>query len=234
MFPVLLFALEHRAARSASRYHGCRASAHRVRRPPSQSPAHWSAAHPGASTMSRSAPWSSPCIERTGFPADHLAHGARGTARRLKDKQPNAWGAAFEVAVGVYFILWWCGLVPFPSLLRQREGADPLARSDLGRVWWPVLALMVARLVYNLVQWLRPRWKVVRACCRSAPRRAGSRPGYLYQAGHWLTASGTLPADQLADIDHGVNIGIHWAIVAAARSRCCSAARNCGGSTRRA
>ena len=153
-------------------------------------------------------------LERTGFPADHLAKWRPQDLPEVKDKQPNVWGSAFEVAIGVYFILWWCGLVPFPAYYGNVKGLvltpDPIWTA----VWWPVLALMVARLVYNVVQWLRPRWKMVQAALAVGTAAGGlALLGVIFQAGHWITASGTLPADQLADINQGVNVGIHWAII---------------------
>jgi hypothetical protein len=153
-------------------------------------------------------------LERTGFPAEHLDKWRPQDLPEVKDKQPNVWGSAFEVAIGVYFILWWCGLVPFPTYNGNVKGLiltpDPIWTT----IWWPVLALMVARLVFNLIQWLRPRWKAVLAMLAVATAAGGLGLAYvIYQAGHWLTASGTLPADKLAQIDRGVNIGIHWAIV---------------------
>ena len=153
-------------------------------------------------------------LERTGFPADYLRKWRPQDLPEVKDKQPNPWGSAFEVAVGVYFILWWCGLVPFPTYYSNAKGLilspDPIWTA----IWWPVLALMVARLVFNLVQWVRPRWKAVLAVLSVATAAGGLGLAYvIYQAGHWLTAKGTLPAGQLAEIDHGVNIGLQWAIV---------------------
>jgi hypothetical protein len=154
-------------------------------------------------------------LERTGFPAEHLAKWRPQELPEVKDKQPNAWGSAFEVAIGVYFILWWCGVVPFPTYYSNVKGLvltpDPIWTA----LWWPVLALMVARLVYNVVQWLRPRWKMVQAAFAVGTAAGGlALLGVIFQAGHWMTASGTLPADQLGDINQGVNIGIHWAIIA--------------------
>ena len=97
-------------------------------------------------------------LERAGFPADHLRQWRPEQLPEPRDRQPSRWGSAFEVAVGLYAILWWCGVVPLPLLYTNVKGLtltpDPFWMS----LWWPVLALMVARLVYNVVQWLRPRW----------------------------------------------------------------------------
>jgi hypothetical protein len=153
-------------------------------------------------------------LERTGFPAEHLAKWRPQELPEVKDKQPSTWGSAFEVAVGVYFILWWCGVVPFPTYYGNVKGLTLTADPVWMTVWWPVLALMVARLIFNLIQWLRPRWKIVLAALAVGTAAGGlALLSVVYQAGHWMTAGGTLPADQLAEIDQGVNIGIHWAII---------------------
>jgi len=153
-------------------------------------------------------------LERTGFPAEHLAKWRPQDLPEVKDKQPNVWGSAFEVAIGVYFILWWCGWVPFPAYFGNTKGLILTPDPIWTLLWWPVLALMVARLVFNLIQWLRPRWKGAQALLAIGTGAGGLGLAYvIHRAGHWLTASGTLAADKLAQIDRGVNVGIRWAIV---------------------
>ena len=153
-------------------------------------------------------------LERTGFPANHIAKWRPQDLPEVKDKQPSAWGAAFEVAVGGYAILWWCGLVPFPGYHSNVRGLTLTPDPIWAALWWPVLALMVARLVYNVVQWLRPRWKLLRGVLSVATAAGGlALLGIIYQAGHWLTAGGTIPGGDIAEIDRSVNLGIRWAIV---------------------
>lgn len=153
-------------------------------------------------------------LERTGFPADHVAKWRPQELPEVKDKQPSVWGSAFEVAVGVYFILWWCGLVPFPGYYSNVKGLTLTPDPIWAALWWPVLALMVARLICNVVQWLRPRWKMVRGVLSVATAAGGlALLGIIYQAGHWLTAGGTIPGGDIAEIDRSVNLGIRWAIV---------------------
>jgi hypothetical protein len=153
-------------------------------------------------------------LERTGFPANHVAKWRPQELPEVKDKQPSTWGSAFEVAAGVYFILWWCGLVPFPGYYSNVKGLTLTPDPIWAALWWPVLALMVARLVYNVVQWLRPRWKLVRGVLSIATAAGGlALLGLIYQAGHWLTAGGTIPGGDIAEIDRSVNLGIRWAIV---------------------
>jgi hypothetical protein len=153
-------------------------------------------------------------LERAGFPADYLAKWRPQDLPEIKDKQPSAWGSAFEVAIGVYFILWWCGLVPFPAYYGNVKELVFIPDPIWTTVWWPVLALMVARLIFTIVQWLRPRWKAVRAAL-SVATAAGALAlcGVIYGAGHWLTFSGTIAHGDIADIDRSVNLAIHWAII---------------------
>ncbi len=153
-------------------------------------------------------------LERTGFPAQYIAKWRPQELPEVKHKQPSPWNSAFEVAAGVYFILWWCGLVPFPGYYGGEQGLTITPDPIWTMVWWPVLALMVARLVYNIVQWLRPRWKLVRGVLSVATAvGALALLGIVYQAGHWLTMGGRLPQKDLADLDTSVNLGIHWAII---------------------
>ncbi len=157
-------------------------------------------------------------IERTGWLTGYLKRWSPEQLPDLSDirlKPKSGWEAAFEVAVGIAFILWWIGLIPLPISYTNVEGltltADPIWQA----VWWPVLALIVARLVFNVIQWLRPRWKTARAVL-SVVTAAGAMAllVVIYRAGHWLTASSaTMPAARLAEIDHGVNIGIHYALI---------------------
>lgn len=157
-------------------------------------------------------------LERGGFPADHLAKWRPEQLPETRDKQPGAWGSAFEVAVGLYAILWWCGLAPLPLLHTNVEGLTLTPDPFWITLWWPVLALMLARLVYNLVQWLRPRWKVARGALSVATAIGGlALLATIHQAGHWITLrSATMSAHELVELDRAVNLGLRVAIVVVA------------------
>lgn len=154
-------------------------------------------------------------LERTGFPTDHLRRWRPEQLPEARDRQPGAWGSAFEVAVGLYVILWWCGLAPLPLFYTNVKGLTLTPDPFWVALWWPVLALMVARLVYNLVQWLRPRWKVVRGALSIATALGGlALLGVAYQAGHWLSPhSTTMSPHDLIELDRAVNLGLGIAIV---------------------
>ena len=154
-------------------------------------------------------------LERTGFPADHLRKWRPEELPETRDKQPGAWCSAFEVAVGLYAILWWCGVAPLPLLYTNVKGLTLVPNPFWMTLWWPVLALMVARLVYNLVQWLRPRWKMVRGVLSVATAVGGlALLAAIHQAGHWISMrSASMPAHELMELDRAVNLGLGIAIV---------------------
>lgn len=154
-------------------------------------------------------------LERGGFPADHLRKWRPEELPETRDKQPGAWGSAFEVAVGLYAILWWCGIAPLPILYTNVKGLTLVPDPIWTGLWWPVLALMVARLVYNVVQWLRPRWKMVRGVLSVATAVGGvALLAVVHQAGHWISMrSATMSAHELLELDRAVNLGLGIAII---------------------
>lgn len=159
-------------------------------------------------------------IERTGWLTSYLEQWQPEELPdlgdlKVKTKPKSAWEAVFEVAFGIAFILWWVGLIPLPIVWNNVQGLTLTPDQIWTAMWGPILALMVARLVFNLVQWLRPRWKLARGVL-SVATAAGAIVvlAIIYQAGHWLTASSaTMSAGQLAEIDRSTNQGIHYAII---------------------
>jgi hypothetical protein len=135
--------------------------------------------------------------------------------RGVGAKPKSAWEAVFEVAVGVALILWWIGVIRVPILYTDVKGLTLTPAPIWADLWAPILALMIARLVFNLVQWLRPRWKAVRALLSVGTAAGGlAVAGLVYHAGRWVTASSTsLPPAQVAEIDRNIDIGIHYAIL---------------------
>jgi hypothetical protein len=156
-------------------------------------------------------------LERTGFPADHVHRWDPAQLPDVDDKQPGPWESAIEVAFGVGFLLWWTGLIHIPFAMGgasfRMEPAPIFAQ-----LYWPILALAAARLVHNLVQWLRPRWKAVRATLAVLTTIGGLiLLGMLYRAGSWVTIVPTgLGTDQAAALQTSVNLACRIAIVVAA------------------
>ena len=159
-------------------------------------------------------------IERTGWLSSYLDQWKPEELPDLRDftvktKPKSGWESAWEVAFGIAFILWWVGLIPVPIAWTNAKGLTLAPDPIWAAMWWPILALMVARLVFNAVQWVRPRWKAARGVL-SVVTAAGAVAvlAIVYQAGHWLTAtSATMPAPRVAEIDRSTNLGIHCAII---------------------
>ncbi|MBN8815724.1 MAG: hypothetical protein J0J06_09780 [Sphingomonas sp.] len=133
----------------------------------------------------------------------------------LKVKPQSAWNSAFEVAAGIVIILWWVGMIHVPLAWTDEKGLTLTPAPVWATLWTPMLALMIAHLIYNVVRWVRPRWKATRALLG-----VGTTAGALallvviYRAGRWITASSaTMPADRVADIDRSINLSIHYAII---------------------
>lgn len=155
-------------------------------------------------------------IERTGWLTEYLKTWKPESLPELPDfeaKPKSAWESMFEVAVGIGVILWWAGLVHVPILYTGAKGLDLALDPVWTGLWWPILALLIARLVFNVVQWLRPSWKSVRAVLSVATATGGiTLLAILYRAQHLVTASSTtLPADRVAHIDHSLNVGMRYA-----------------------
>ena len=133
----------------------------------------------------------------------------------LRVKPQSVWHSAFEVVLNLAFILWWVGLIPVQLPWTNVKGLVMTPTAVWTTLWAPILALAVARLVYNVVQWARPRWKSVRAAFSIATATGAlAIAAVLYQAGHWVTlSSATIPPDKLAELDRSTNTSIHWAIL---------------------
>lgn len=153
-------------------------------------------------------------LERNNFPAEHVAKWVPDNLPDLSQKQPGRWESAFEVAMGIAFLLWWTGLLPIPFTTQAPE-----FRLEPAPIWaplyWPVLILAAARLVHNLVQWLRPRWITIRGLLGAATAIGGVVLLVLiYQAGHWVDIVPTgMAAAEAAQLEDSLNLALRIAIV---------------------
>jgi hypothetical protein len=154
-------------------------------------------------------------LERTGFPAEHIANWNPGQLADVEDKQPGPWESAVEVGLSIAFLLWWAGIVQLPY---AAGGADFRIEPApiFAQLYWPILVLAAARLVHNLIQWLRPRWRLVRAVIGGATAVAGLvLLAIIYRAGTWATIVSTgMPAGHAADLQTSLNLALKIAIVA--------------------
>jgi hypothetical protein len=153
-------------------------------------------------------------LERAGFPADHIRIWSPAQLPAPHDRQPGPRESAAEVALSVVFLLWWAGLFSLPY---AAGGADfriePAPIFD--QLYWPILILAGARLIHNLIQWLRPHWTLVRALTGGATAIAGLvLLAIIYRAGLWATIVPTgMPGQQAAELQASLNLALKIAIV---------------------
>ncbi|MDH7971217.1 hypothetical protein QH494_03405 [Sphingomonas sp. AR_OL41] len=156
-------------------------------------------------------------LERAGFPAAHLVGWVPDQLPELSDKQPGPWESAIEVALGCAFLLWWSGVLRLPNI-----GANPEFRIEpspvLAQLYWPIFALAAVRLIHNLIQWLRPRWKLLRGSLSAGTAVLGlAILALMYRAGSWVTVMPLhMPAAQAARLQDSLNLSLKIAIVVAA------------------
>lgn len=153
-------------------------------------------------------------LERTGFPAEHLVNWVPDQLPDVLDKQPGKWESAAEVALGIAFLLWWTGTIHVPW---HTGGADfRLEPSPIfTQLYTPILVLVSVRLVHNLIQWLRPRWKTLRGVLSAATALGGlAILALIYQAGHWVTVVSTgMAAGQAARLQESLDLSLRIAII---------------------
>ena len=120
----------------------------------------------------------------------------------------------FELTAGTLLLAWWIGFVHLPWVAGgggfRMEPAPIFAQ-----LYWPILGLLVAKLVHSLIVWLRPDWRLVRGVLAAATMIAGiALLAVIYKAGHWaIIVPAGMPADQAAQLDHAVNLGLSTAFV---------------------
>ena len=153
-------------------------------------------------------------MERAGFPADHLKRWQPEQLPEVKDKRKSVWESAFELAAGVIFLLWWAGIVHFPiptgGAAFRMEPAPIFAQ-----LYWPIFALVAVRLIDNLIEWVRPRWTLLRNVLTVGTTIAGlALLALIYRAGQWATIVSTgMPSDKVVQLNDAVNLSLKIAIV---------------------
>jgi hypothetical protein len=153
-------------------------------------------------------------FERYGGPVDQLY---RWTPEHLPvplARHKGQWEAAFEVGMGLAFLLWWAGVIHLPVV-----AANGTFRLEPAPVWdiyyLPILLLATAQLVVNLLKWLLPHLHRTNAllaiaiCAATIALAAG-----LYQAGTWVTvvATGATQAD-IAGLTQGLNLALRVTLI---------------------
>jgi hypothetical protein len=156
-------------------------------------------------------------LERVGFPADHVRKWSPDQLPQVTHERKSMWESAFEVAAGAIFLLWWIGAVHFP-IPWGGPGFRMEAAPIFTVLYWPILALLAARLVQNLIEWLRPGWRWIRDGLAVLTTVAGlALLAIIYRAGQWVTVISTgMPADKAPDLGNALNLSLKIALVVAA------------------
>ena len=153
-------------------------------------------------------------LERLGFPADHIKGWNPDQLAEVEDEQPGPWESAMEVALGLAFLLWWTGAfaLPFPA---GGAGFRIEPAPIFSELYWPILALAAVRLVHNLIQWLRPGWRMVRALIGGLTAVGGLvLIALIYRAGQWaVIVPAGMAADQAAQLETSLNLALKIALV---------------------
>ena len=153
-------------------------------------------------------------LERTGFPRDHLQRWKPEQLPDVRLKRKGRWESAFEIAWGIAFLLWWIGLIHIPLATGGRD-FQLVPGPIFTQLWWPILALISAQLVQNIIAWLRPRRTVMNGLLNIATIVATvAMLAVIYSAGHWATVISTgMPAGQAAQLETSLNLALRIAIV---------------------
>lgn len=153
-------------------------------------------------------------LERTSFAAEHKLNWTPDQLPDVLDKQPGPWGSAAEVALSIAFLLWWTGVIAMPW---HGGDADFHLQSSpvFTALFWPITILASARLVHNLIQWLRPRWKGVLALTNAATALGGlAILFFVYQSGKLVTVVSTgMAAEQAAKLQESLDLSFRIAVI---------------------
>jgi hypothetical protein len=154
-------------------------------------------------------------LERSGFPKEHLQIWNPAQLADLEEERQGQWEAAAEVAFTIAFLLWWAGVFHLPYAAGGADFRIEPAPVFAG-LYWPILVLASVRLVHNLIQWLRPRWTLVRAVVGGLTAVGGLvLIALIYRAGQWATIVSTgMPAGQAAELQNSLNLALRIALIA--------------------
>ena len=158
-------------------------------------------------------------IERTGWLNGYLRNWSPEhlpDLGKLKRKPKSAWELVFEIGVGIAFVLWWVGAIHVPVVYAHAEDLNIEAAPVWAQYYWPILALLVGRVGYNIVRLLRPRWLAVHAAIAVGLAAVGVAVlTLIYRAGAWvLVSSPTIAPDKLADLQRSLDLSAKVTLVA--------------------
>jgi len=137
----------------------------------------------------------------------------------LSEKPQSRWNIVADVTVSAIFVLWWTGAIHFPNLAPKREGVQVAAEFApmWAALWWPVLGVVVAKMLVNLLTLAQPGRRALLAGLNVACAVAGLVVlALVLRAGHWvdITTVGAPDVDQ-AKVEGYANMGVQIALIIA-------------------
>jgi hypothetical protein len=156
-------------------------------------------------------------IERYASPSTLYRNWRPVDLPRVNEKRRSRWDTASEFTAGAIFILWWAGAIRFPNFIPAHDGLN--ISVDFAPVWqalwWPVLGVVAAKMLVNLLTLVRPGSRVVLSSLNIACAVAGLVVLALaVRAGHWVDVSaGGDPSFNQAKVEWAANLGVQIALV---------------------
>lgn len=158
-------------------------------------------------------------LERTGWLTRHLRQWKPEQLPDLKDlrlKPKSIWESCFEAAMSLAFLLWWAGVIQLPGSMRPGMAVEfaPIWT----QLWWPIFAIVAGRLLLNLIQLIRPRWRSLQALIATATTIAALAVlAALYHAGRLVTIVSTeMEPVKLAKTQESLDMALHIGLIATA------------------
>lgn len=156
-------------------------------------------------------------LERTGWLTKHLQRWRPEQLPDLKDlrlKPKSLWETCFEAAMSLAFLLWWTGVIHLPAAMRPGMAVE--FAPVWTQLWWPIFAIVAGRLLLNLIQLARPRWRSLQALIATATTVAALAVlATLYHAGRLVTfLSDEMNPIKLARTQESLDMAIHIGLIA--------------------
>ncbi|WP_404335736.1 hypothetical protein AB2M62_17130 [Sphingomonas sp. MMS12-HWE2-04] len=134
---------------------------------------------------------------------------------RLDLPPRKRWEPVIQIAFCLAFLAWWAGALPI-LLVPHDAKIDVVGAPVWTALYWPVIALVSARLLLSLVAMLRPAWKPLRAAlilgCTAGTLLIAK---VLHEATRIVIVTGSDP-DKVAQVQQGLDKGLQIVVIAVA------------------
>lgn len=155
-------------------------------------------------------------LERTGAPKAWLSSWRPENLPDTTQRNKHTWEAPFDIGTNLFLLLWLLGVIPIAA-----DYTGNGLHIEPGEVWtrfyWPIIALVSARLGLAIMQWLRSSWARLQALLGIALTLGELAViSLLATRGPWaLVTATTATADQATRAGIGINVAIRIALAIA-------------------